>query len=146
MKFLSVNEHGFDDKFKELIEANGVLYSDLTSEMINLKNNAGVYHFFSISDKRIASLYVGKASKGNKGNWGLYERLRQHTHVSQTDTLPGAISRQFGCTNEEAMLFLSKGKVYLQVVILNENKYSNELLLAFEKYCIERLSPVYTVM
>jgi hypothetical protein len=119
---------------------------DLKLERINLQSNAGVYHFFSISGPRIASLYVGKASKGNNGSWDLYERLKQHRQPSQTDTLHGAISRQFGCTNEEAISFLTNGKVYLQVVILDEKKYSNELLLAFEKYCISRLSPMYTVM
>jgi hypothetical protein len=142
----------FVDLFLRLIKSDGIKYSEFLKEpekyRESLQSKAGVYHFFSMAENKVTSLYVGKAGYGNSGKWNLYKRLMQHRQASQQDTIHGAIAKEFAVSNDIAIKLLSDGKIFIQFVEIS-NKYNTQenvedRVKGLEDYCKHRLNPKYT--
>jgi len=89
----------FSTTLNHLLEAKSIKYSEWNENKIEtdkneLRNQAGVYHFFRNTNGNIDSLYVGKGGFGNKETWNLFKRLSQHFQVSQTNTLLGKYAKK----------------------------------------------------
>ena len=142
----------FVDLFLQLLNFDGIKYSEFNqrgSYKDILENKAGVYHFFSKSQSKVTSLYVGKGGFGKSGKWDLYKRLIQHRQPSQQDTIHGAIAKEFGVSNDTAIKFLSDGEIYIQFIVISNNydpseAHIEEVIKDLEDYCKCRLNPKYT--
>jgi superfamily II DNA or RNA helicase len=144
------NEFNYLEVFIELLKSESIKYSEFNANFTNYKDElsskAGVYHFFSVSDKNTLSLYVGKAGRGKNKEWNLYQRLMQHRQASQTDTIHGAIAKELGSENEKVIKFLCDSEIYIQYIGISENESSDveNLIKDIEHYCIQILNPRYT--
>lgn len=146
---------------EKLLEAKGYKYSDAINktrknerkDFFNLKYSCGIYHFFYEENNIKYSLYLGKASFGNDGNWYLFNRINQHFQKSQDDTLHGKLAKSYEeeIDNEGAIDILKKNNVYIQFVEIYEKDSDsmnwqeiNEEIEEYEKFCIKVLNPKFT--
>lgn len=142
-----------------LLKAKSIKYSEwnVQDDNIELKNQAGVYHFFQKTEENIYSLYVGKAGFGKEKKWSLFERLKQHFQESQKNTLLGKYASKNNLLPNAAKLKLEKSEVYLQwLPIFKKNGITESLfseysvddlekqILQIECFCIAILQPEYT--
>ena len=162
-KFKSSNIQESLNEFKnrenilnELLNSKEYMYNDAytqsrRADFFNLKDSCGIYHFFYIENDEKYSLYIGKASFGEKGNWCLSKRINQHFQESQRNTLPGKISSLSGCDIKKSTELLCKYEVYVQfyeIYIKDKCKKSykdiNKEIQVYEKFCINILRPIFT--
>jgi hypothetical protein len=119
------------------------------SELINIKQSAGVYHFFEKCGNVTNSIYVGKAGFGNTDDWNLYERLKQHFQPSQKNALLGKAAKKMCISREDAKQHFTGGNFYLQWVAFNKPDKMEKLnlekeILRFEAFAISILDPALT--
>jgi len=145
-------EHDFNYSavFIELLKSESIKYSDFHTSLENYKEElslkVGVYHFFSVSDESVLSLYIGKAGYGKNNKWNIYERLKQHQQASQADTIHGAIAKELGADNKDVIKLLCESEIYIQYIDMSKDESSDieNLIKKMERYCIQRLNPRYT--
>ncbi len=109
-----------------------------------LKGHIGIYHFFRKRNNTIESLYVGKAGVGNKEDWDLYERLKQHFQTSQKNTLLGKYAKSFSISAEETKVQLNGSGVQLQWLKVTTKSDDERTLMRLECFCKAVLNPKFT--
>jgi hypothetical protein len=140
------------EKLDLLLKAPSIKYADWPQiDTKELRNAAGVYHFFQIDEGFLKSVYVGKAGFGRqmeKQTWSLHDRLSQHFLPSQKYALLTKASRKLGLSPKECKAqFLGSG-LRLQWLTLYDNPTKRNgiesELLWFEYFAISVLRPEYT--
>lgn len=95
-------EESYRATLKGLQEAPQVRYGSLFKARHRLveeiRDAAGLYHFYQVHESRRIPLFVGAAcfeAPGSPPNrrWGLHARISQHFHPSQKNSIAGRISR-----------------------------------------------------
>jgi excinuclease UvrABC nuclease subunit len=128
----------FEQLFISLITNDGIKYDDFHKNPNNykelLEGKAGVYHFFSKSQSKATSLYIGQTAD-------LHKRLREHQQEKYPTGLPIKIAKEFGIETEKVIKFLCDSFVYIQYIEVNGE---NNNRLDLESYCKSRLNPKYT--
>lgn len=131
-----------------LLSENSIKYVnwDANADHSTLNLQAGVYHFYETNNGQIKSLYVGKASFGDKGDWSLFQRLKQHFQVSQKNTILGKYAKANKLSMESAKSKLQQSDVFLQWLPIEMSKPINleRELMRIECFCKSILNPVYT--
>lgn len=113
-----------------------------------LRESAGIYHFFEKVGHTTQSLYIGKAGYG-AGQWNLYKRLSQHFQPSQKNTLIGKIAKASNQDPAAVKSSLCNTDVYLQWVAISKSTANvpSDLetnLVWLECFCKSILKPRYT--
>lgn len=142
----------FFSLYIKLLNSETIKFSDFIKNVAHykdqFKNKGGVYHFYSKSERKTTSLYIGKGGFGKNRKWDLYERLKQHMQASHKKNILTAIANDFACSNKVVIELLMNSSVYFQfVIIYDENdltENSENKLINFEYYCKKLLCPKYT--
>lgn len=137
----------YDEQLGLLLQAPAIRYRDgPPAESKELRESAGVYHFYEVAGDTRTSWYVGKGGVGGD-KWNLFKRMSQHFQDSQQNTLLAKFSADEKCTPTEGKVKLASRDVHVQWLILCTaglagTEAARDVVL-FECYCKAVLRPRY---